>query len=162
MFLRLRGRPLGAKTSTLSPDTKFVSQGDKRASVLQRINGAIRALAHDFRYNRSLLIMALPGLVLLLVFSYLPMLGSVVAFQDYRPAKGLFGSEWIGFENFRYLGHRNCNLPERGAQPVGCPNVSVDPLHTLLPVMDHCKLPLIRVSANGRRGDQQHAAVTRR
>lgn len=103
MFLRLRGRPLGAKTSTLSPDTKFVSQGDKRASVLQRINGAIRALAHDFRYNRSLLIMALPGLVLLLVFSYLPMLGSVVAFQDYRPAKGLFGSEWIGFENFRYL-----------------------------------------------------------
>jgi putative aldouronate transport system permease protein len=57
----------------------------------------------DLRKNRTLLLMALPGVLLLIVFSYLPMIGSLIAFQDYRPARGIFGSEWIGFENFRFL-----------------------------------------------------------
>lgn len=57
----------------------------------------------DIRKNKSLLLMALPGVLLLLVFSYIPMIGSIIAFQDYRPAQGVLGSEWIGFENFRFL-----------------------------------------------------------
>ncbi|MBN9390326.1 MAG: sugar ABC transporter permease [Chloroflexi bacterium] len=56
-----------------------------------------------FTKNGSLLLMALPGLLLLLVFSYLPMFGVIVAFKDYRAAKGIFDSDWIGFKNFEFL-----------------------------------------------------------
>ena len=48
--------------------------------------------------------MILPGLILLLIFSYLPMAGIVIAFQKFIPAKGLFGPQkWIGLDNFEYV-----------------------------------------------------------
>lgn len=53
--------------------------------------------------NGALLIMALPALLLLLVFAYLPMIGIIVAFKDYRAAQGIFGSDWVGFKNFEFL-----------------------------------------------------------
>lgn len=55
------------------------------------------------------LVMVAPGFVLLLLFHYLPVLGNVVAFQDYNPYQGdsalaaLAGSPFIGLENFRIL-----------------------------------------------------------
>ena len=51
----------------------------------------------------TLLTMALPGIVLLFIFAYLPMVGLVIAFKDYRFADGILGSAWVGFENFRFL-----------------------------------------------------------
>ncbi|RKP48933.1 sugar ABC transporter permease [Cohnella endophytica] len=46
----------------------------------------------------------LPGLALVVLFSYLPMAGIVIAFQDFVPAKGLFGAQkWVGGENFAYV-----------------------------------------------------------
>ncbi len=51
----------------------------------------------------SLTLMALPGIVLLFIFAYLPMVGLVIAFKDYRFADGILGSAWVGFENFRFL-----------------------------------------------------------
>jgi putative aldouronate transport system permease protein len=51
----------------------------------------------------TLTIMALPGILFLLVFAYLPMLGLVIAFKDYRFADGILGSAWVGFDNFRFL-----------------------------------------------------------
>lgn len=48
--------------------------------------------------------MILPGFITLLIFSYLPMAGIVIAFQKFIPAKGLFGDQkWIGFKNFEYV-----------------------------------------------------------
>ncbi len=47
--------------------------------------------------------MILPGIIFILIFSYGPMFGLLIAFQDYVPAKGVFGSEFVGFEHFRYL-----------------------------------------------------------
>jgi len=55
------------------------------------------------RRNATLLLMALPAVLLLFVFAYLPMIGIVVAFKDYRAAKGIFDSDWIGFKNFEFL-----------------------------------------------------------
>jgi len=43
----------------------------------------------------------LPGAVVLVVFNYIPMAGIFIAFQDYKPQNGFFGSEFVGFENFR-------------------------------------------------------------
>lgn len=48
-------------------------------------------------------LMALPGMLWLLLFSIIPMSGIVMAFQDFNPSLGLFGSPWVGFENFEYL-----------------------------------------------------------
>lgn len=48
-------------------------------------------------------VMLIPGLVLVLIFSYGPMVGIVIAFQNFNPGKGMFGSDWTGFDNFRYI-----------------------------------------------------------
>ncbi|WP_308638270.1 ABC transporter permease [Paenibacillus silvisoli] len=48
-------------------------------------------------------LMLLPGVALVLVFSYGPMFGIIMSFQQYVPAKGFTGSEWIGLDNFRYV-----------------------------------------------------------
>lgn len=50
-----------------------------------------------------LLILAAPGLLYFLVNSYLPMFGVFIAFKDINYAKGIFGSDWIGLDNFTFL-----------------------------------------------------------
>jgi putative aldouronate transport system permease protein len=52
---------------------------------------------------RALILMALPGLLYLFINNYLPMFGIVIAFKDINFAKGIMGSDWIGFKNFEYL-----------------------------------------------------------
>ncbi|CYU56776.1 ABC transporter permease [Streptococcus suis] len=47
--------------------------------------------------------MVIPGIICLIIFSYFPMVGLLMAFQDFVPAKGLFGSEFVGLDNFKYL-----------------------------------------------------------
>lgn len=47
--------------------------------------------------------MMIPGILFLLVFSYVPMVGIITAFQDYIPAKGMFGSEFVGLKHFMYM-----------------------------------------------------------
>ncbi|MBP1991053.1 ABC transporter permease [Paenibacillus eucommiae] len=44
-----------------------------------------------------------PGVIILFIYCYIPMVGIVIAFQKFVPAKGLFGSNWIGLDNFRYV-----------------------------------------------------------
>ena len=48
-------------------------------------------------------LMLLPGILFLLVYHIAPMFGSVIAFQDFVPAKGFFGSKWAGLENFKFM-----------------------------------------------------------
>ena len=49
-------------------------------------------------------LMILPGLILVLIFSYVPMGGLIIAFQKFIPSKGMFGKQkWIGFDNFSYV-----------------------------------------------------------
>ena len=44
--------------------------------------------------------MLLPVMIYYVIFHYLPMLGVVIAFQNFKPAKGLTGSKWVGFKHF--------------------------------------------------------------
>ncbi|CQR61457.1 ABC transporter permease [Streptomyces leeuwenhoekii] len=59
-----------------------------------------------FRRDRTLILMTLPAVLLLLVFNYVPVLGNVVAFQDYDPYLSengfvaIFESPWVGLEQF--------------------------------------------------------------
>ncbi|WP_376745622.1 ABC transporter permease [Paenibacillus sedimenti] len=48
-------------------------------------------------------LMILPGLVLVIIYQYIPMLGIAIAFQKYIPALGITGSKWIGLGNFKYV-----------------------------------------------------------
>ena len=48
-------------------------------------------------------LMIVPGFVWMLLFSIVPMVGIVMAFQDYNPRMGWFGSEFVGLEHFEYL-----------------------------------------------------------
>ncbi len=50
-------------------------------------------------------IMILPAAILVLIYSYGPMLGVYIAFQRFIPAKGMFGSHWVGLKNFIDLYH---------------------------------------------------------
>lgn len=57
----------------------------------------------DFRDNAELSALMIPGIVLLLVFAYIPMLGIIIAFKDYRNNLGIFKSKWVGFQNFKFF-----------------------------------------------------------
>jgi len=48
-------------------------------------------------------LMVWPGLLAVLIFSYVPMAGIVIAFEKFIPSKGIFASKWIGWDNFRFL-----------------------------------------------------------
>ncbi|WP_240941910.1 ABC transporter permease subunit [Paenibacillus sp. HB172176] len=53
--------------------------------------------------NRFLLLLTMPMVVFIFIFKYVPMVGAIVAFKHYQFNKGIFGSEWIGLTNFRFL-----------------------------------------------------------
>ncbi|RAV17919.1 ABC transporter permease [Paenibacillus contaminans] len=47
--------------------------------------------------------MLLPAVIIVLIYSYGPMFGIVIAFQKYVPVKGFFDSQWVGLKNFKYV-----------------------------------------------------------
>ena len=47
--------------------------------------------------------MMLPGMIFLLLFNIMPMSGLIMAFQNFLPAKGLLGSDWVGLDNFKFM-----------------------------------------------------------
>ncbi len=51
----------------------------------------------------ELLLLALPGILFVLVFSYLPMYGLILAFKNFKYPLGIMGSPWVGLSNFRFL-----------------------------------------------------------
>lgn len=55
-----------------------------------------------FKREWQMHLMLLPGVLLVLVFSYIPLYGLVIAFQDYNPGRG-FSSPWVGLSHFQYL-----------------------------------------------------------
>ncbi|WP_256865509.1 sugar ABC transporter permease [Paenibacillus sp. 32352] len=67
------------------------------------MNAAYRKLVKTGRTNGPLMLMALPGVIYLLLFKYLPMGGIVIAFKDYNFSEGILGSDWVGLKNFEFL-----------------------------------------------------------
>jgi len=60
-------------------------------------------LWHTIVAERWMYLFIVPGALYFLVFEYLPLLGNVIAFQDFSPFLGISGSPFIGLENFRHL-----------------------------------------------------------
>jgi len=65
-----------------------------------------KTLIKSFGQEWPLHLMLLPSVILLAIFAYFPMVGLLIAFQDYVPSKGwmlFFKSDWVKFENFAYI-----------------------------------------------------------
>ncbi len=60
----------------------------------------LRTFGKNIYRERALYILFLPVLLYYLIFAYLPLGGIILAFKRYSPALGIFGSQWIGFDNF--------------------------------------------------------------
>ena len=63
----------------------------------------LRAFGTDLRKNRIFLLLLLPAVVYVLIFSYTPMIGVIMAFKKYNFTQGLFASPWVGLKNFKFL-----------------------------------------------------------
>ncbi|MEF2246120.1 ABC transporter permease [Paenibacillus sp. IITD108] len=58
-------------------------------------------IAKDVVKNKFLYIMLTPVLAYFIIFQYLPMYGAIIAFKDFNPRIGIWGSEWVGLQHFK-------------------------------------------------------------
>ena len=59
-----------------------------------------RSFRKDWKRYRMVYLMLIPVVAYYIIFHYLPMFGVVIAFQNFKPAKGIDGSAWVGWKNF--------------------------------------------------------------
>lgn len=57
----------------------------------------------EIRANRYLYLLAVPGILFLVIFAYVPFVGHLLAFEDFKLSTGLFRSKFVGFENFEFF-----------------------------------------------------------
>ncbi|WP_151769540.1 ABC transporter permease [Streptomyces abyssomicinicus] len=95
-------------TPVVSGDTTGGTGGGRRSTAGPPEGSRLR-LRLRWRRDRALLLMSVPAVALILVFNYLPILGNVVAFEDYDPyisdngVVSILNSSWIGLEHFEQL-----------------------------------------------------------
>ena len=80
--------------------TKSLERGRPRPPV--RKAGSVQQFVRYVRENYLLFLLGAPALIFIFLFSYIPMFGTIMAFQDYSP-RTMFFSPWVGFRNFRLL-----------------------------------------------------------
>ncbi len=70
--------------------------------VYERVSSRpyLQRLIRNISENKSLFVMIIPVLAFYIIFCYVPMYGAIIAFKEFSPAKGIWGSPWIGFQNF--------------------------------------------------------------
>jgi putative aldouronate transport system permease protein len=90
--------PATAGRGGRQPDRAGGEAAGSERPPLNRLTWRVR-----LRRDKSLILMTVPAVVLLLVFNYLPLFGTVTAFQYYDPLVGVMHSQWVGLEQFREL-----------------------------------------------------------
>lgn len=69
----------------------------------ENLSGKLRRKGKEISKDRWLYVLLLAGVSYFIVFKYIPMWGIVIAFQDYNPFLGVFGSSWVGLGHFERL-----------------------------------------------------------
>ena len=64
---------------------------------------AKKSTLQKMKKQKTLIIMSIPFIIYVAVFCYAPLAGWLMAFQKYKPAKGLFNQTWCGFDQFKFL-----------------------------------------------------------
>ena len=67
--------------------------------TVKRKDGILR----EYKKHKYLFLLLLPVITYFIVFHYIPMYGTIIAFKDFYPRLGVFGSEWVGLKHFRQL-----------------------------------------------------------
>jgi putative aldouronate transport system permease protein len=62
-----------------------------------------RGFLYKVKKNRTLLLMLLPAVLFFFLFNYVPIAGIIVAFKSYNFKGGIFGSPWVGLDNFKFF-----------------------------------------------------------
>ncbi|AEE96955.1 ABC transporter permease [Mahella australiensis] len=70
---------------------------------LGKNNSSQKGFIYNIKRYRNLYIMFLPVIICLILFNYLPMWGVILAFKDYVPWQGFWGSKWVGWNNFKFI-----------------------------------------------------------
>ena len=83
----------------LQREKETIVLGQEKSQIEKETNGKRGKLSLQVHYW----LMVLPGFVWIFLFSVVPMVGIIMAFEDFSPSRGWFGSEWVGLENFEYL-----------------------------------------------------------
>ncbi len=78
---------------TTSVDTKKTSAPHK----ISRLKSTFKAI----KQHRALYFIMLPTLIYFLIFKYVPLWNAQIAFKDFKPLLGVWGSPWVGFEHFQ-------------------------------------------------------------
>lgn len=74
-----------------------------RESLIRANNNRRKGILSKLREQRQLLYMSVPFMLVLVVFSFFPLWGWIMAFQNYTISKGVSGSPFVGLKNFHYL-----------------------------------------------------------
>ena len=75
----------------------------ENAVAAARPGGKFNAGMRNLRRNGDLLLLMLPVTAFFIIFCYIPMAGIVIAFKNFNLIKGIWGSDWVGLEQFRIL-----------------------------------------------------------
>ena len=62
-----------------------------------------QGFVYNIKKHAYVYLLMLPAILLVFVFSYLPLTGVIMAFKDFDISKGIFSSPWVGFENFKVI-----------------------------------------------------------
>lgn len=80
------------------------------AHTVERVTAQLQPARKPRRWNKNtlkrnltFLLMCAPFLATLFIFSYIPMYGVIIAFKFYQSYKGIWGSDWVGLQNFQFL-----------------------------------------------------------
>ena len=84
-----------------------MSMSTTRTYAVRRKRSVPEKIALHFKKYWRLHLLALPAVILLLLFNYAPMFGVILAFEDYTVEGGFFGSKFVGFKNFEFLFETN-------------------------------------------------------
>jgi ABC-type polysaccharide transport system permease subunit len=100
--MKIRTRPKSWRFVLLeffvSPDSTYLPANAKPST--RRVRNSFIEDAHR---NGAFYLMLLPAVIAVILFSYLPLRGIVIAFLDYSPIRGYAGSPWVGLENFQAM-----------------------------------------------------------
>ncbi len=70
-------------------------------NTIRKSNRTPKGTFKQIRKCYQLYFFLLPAVVLLIIFTYIPMYGVQIAFRDFSPAKGIWGSQWVGLKYFK-------------------------------------------------------------
>lgn len=92
----------------------------------------LKSIFHDWR----LYVLLLPSLVYLFIFAYIPMYGVQIAFRDFSPRKGIWGSEWVGLEYFkRFIEYPNFKFLMMNTLRIGLYSLATFPCSIIFALM---------------------------